>query len=104
MIGFVEIHLFDKMGYSTSPECVVDSDLTKISSLRWLFNTTHENISTTIQAMVKWFVSFCLAQDGESTDMNCLVFYELCENDKFLTKRQVYNKGIFVDFGYFFIA
>ena len=32
------------------------------------------NISTTVHAMTKSFVPFCSAQDGESTDMNCLVF------------------------------
>ena len=32
------------------------------------------NISTTIHATTKSFVPFCSAQDGESTDMNSLVF------------------------------
>ena len=31
-------------------------------------------ISTTVHAMTKSFIPFCLAQDSESTDMNCLVF------------------------------
>ena len=34
----------------------------------------HENISVTVHDMKKSFVPFCSAQDGESTDMNCLVF------------------------------
>ena len=34
----------------------------------------YTNISTTIHAMTKSFVPFCSAQDGESTDMNHLVF------------------------------
>ena len=64
----------------------------------------YENILTTIHAMTKSFLPFCSAQDGESTDMNCLVFWTRCENGKILTKCQVYNKGIFTDFGYFFIV
>ena len=38
--------------------------------------TLHKNynISTTVYATTKSFVPFCSAQDGESTDMNCLVF------------------------------
>ena len=44
--------------------------------------------------MTKLFVLFCLAQDGESADMNCLVFWAHFQNGKILTKRQVYNKGI----------
>ena len=34
----------------------------------------HRNISTTVHAMTKSLVPFCSAQDGESTDMNSLVF------------------------------
>ena len=34
----------------------------------------YENILTTIHAMTKSFLLFCSAQDGESADMNCLVF------------------------------
>ena len=52
------------------------------------------NISTTVHAMRKSFVPFCSAQDGESIDINCLVFWAHCENGKILTKHQVYNKGI----------
>ena len=40
--------------------------------------------------MTKSFVSLCSAQDGESADMNCLVFWTHCKNGKILTKRQVY--------------
>ena len=53
--------------------------------------------------MTKLFIKFCSAQDGESTDMNCFVFWAHCKNGKILSKRQVYNKGIFTNFGYFFI-
>ena len=53
--------------------------------------------------MTKSFVPFCSAQDGESTDMNCLVFLEHCKTGKILMKRQVYYKGIFTDLQYFFI-
>ena len=53
-----------------------------------------QNISTTVHAMTKLFVPFCSAQDGESTDVNCLAVLVHCENGKFLTKHQVYNKGI----------
>ena len=52
--------------------------------------------------MTKLFVLFCSAQDGESTDMNCLVVYVYCKDGKILMKHQVYNKGIFTNFGYFF--
>ena len=61
----------------------------------------NNNISTTVHAMTKSFVMFCSTQDGESTDVNCLVFWAHCKNGKILTKRQVYNKGIFTNFGYF---
>ena len=61
----------------------------------------YECILTTVHAMTKSFVPFCSAQDGESTDMNCLVFWAYCENGKFLTKRQVYNKGILPILGNF---
>ena len=55
--------------------------------------------------MTKSFVPFCLAQDGESTDINCLVFWAQCKNGKILMKRKVYNnKGIFTNFGYFFMT
>ena len=57
------------------------------------------NISTTTLVMTTLFVPFCSAQDGESTDMNCMVFWELCKNGKILMKRQVYNKGIWLIFG-----
>ena len=45
--------------------------------------------------MTKLFILFCSAQNGESTDINCLVFWAHCENGKISTKCQVYNKGIF---------
>ena len=38
------------------------------------------------------------AQDGESTDINCLVFQAHCENGKILMKCQVYNKTNFWQF------
>ena len=34
----------------------------------------NKNISTTVHAMTKSFVPFCSAQNGESTDINCLMF------------------------------
>ena len=34
----------------------------------------YRGISTTVHATTKSFVPFCSAQDGESSDMNCLVF------------------------------
>ena len=40
-------------------------------------------ISTNVHAMTKSFVLFCSPQNGESTDMNCLVFGEHCKNAKF---------------------
>ena len=33
--------------------------------------------------MPKLFILFCSAQDGESTDINCLVFWAHCEMSKF---------------------
>ena len=60
-----------------------------------------QNISTIIHATTKLFVPFCSAQDGESTDMNCLVFWAYCKNGKILMKHQVYNKGFFTKFEYF---
>ena len=59
----------------------------------------NKNISTTLHDTTKLFVPFCSAQDGESADMNCLVFWAHCKNGKILMKRQVYNKGIFTNFG-----
>ena len=41
--------------------------------------------------------SVYIAQDGESTDMNSLVFWAHC---KFLTKQQVLDKRIFTNFDY----
>ena len=38
------------------------------------------NISTTVHAMKKLFVPFCSAQDGESTDINGLVFWVQYKN------------------------
>ena len=35
---------------------------------------SHNNILTTVHATTKSFVPFCSAQDGESTDMNSLMF------------------------------
>ena len=64
--------------------------------------STH-NISTIVHATTKSFVLFCSAQDGEFTDMKCLMFWAHCKNGKIWTKHQVYNKGIFINFGYFFI-
>ena len=39
--------------------------------------------------MTKLFVLFCLAKDGESADINCLVFSAYCKNGKILIKCQV---------------
>ena len=47
------------------------------------------------------FVPFYSAQNDESADMNCLVFWAHCKIGKFLMKRQVYNKGIFTKYMYF---
>ena len=59
------------------------------------------SILTTVHAITKSFVPFCSAQDGESTDMNCLVFWAHCKNGKILTKCQVYNKEIYTSLGIF---
>ena len=71
----------------------------------WFSLTTHTHTHThthstaykyspTIHAMTKLFVPFCSAQNNESTDMNCLVFWVHCKNGKIWTNHQVYNKGI----------
>ena len=49
-----------------------------------------DNISTTVHAISKSFVPFCSAQDSESTDINCLVFWAHCKNGKMAS---LYNKG-----------
>ena len=40
-------------------------------------------VSTTVHVMTKSFLSLCSAKDGESADMNCLVFWEHCKMAKF---------------------
>ena len=52
-------------------ELFIEKEITK-NSHQW--PDTMQNISTTVHATTKLFVLFCSAQDGESTDMNCLVF------------------------------
>ena len=52
--------------------------------------------------MMILFVPFCSVQDGESTDINCLVFWAYCENGKILMKHQVYNKRISPILGIFY--
>ena len=54
---------------------------------QFLYKNT--NILTTVHAMRQLFIPFCSAQDGESADMNCFVFWAHCENGKILTKCQV---------------
>ena len=61
----------------------------------------YKNILATVHAMTKSFVQFCSAQDGESTGVNCLVFWAHCEIEKIVMKCQVYNKGIFTILKYF---
>ena len=82
--------------YSTCA-CLQITCTSKILWCDFAFNglILHSNISTTVHAMTKSFVLFCSAQDDESTDMNCLVFWVHCKNGKILMKCQVYNKGIF---------
>ena len=103
-----------------SLECAVDSEwngeinfVVTCSVVELFAHKVHQKISlpmaqelskilcilTTVHATTKSFVPFCLPQYVESTDMNCLVFWTHCENGKILTKRQVYNKGIFTNFG-----
>ena len=50
--------------------------------------------------MTELFVLFCSAQDGESTDMNCLVFGAQCKNGKILKK---HVKSIIREFSPFWI-
>ena len=48
-------------------------------------HTFHElNISKTAQATTKSFLPYCSAQNDESNDINCLVFWAYCKNGKFL--------------------
>ena len=44
----------------------------------------HYDISTTVHATTKSFVPFCSAQDAESVDINCLVFWAHYKNGKIL--------------------
>ena len=67
-------------------------------SLEVLMLQLYKNISTTVHAMTKSFVSFCSAQD-EFTDMNCLVFWVRCENGKtFACPQNTVLKGDFHHF------
>ena len=52
------------------------------------FNCTRISL-TTVHAMTKSFVLFCSVKDGESTDINCLVFWAHGKNGKICTKCQV---------------
>ena len=54
---------------------------------------------TAVHAVAKSFAPFSAAYDGESADMNCLVFWVLYKNGKIGVKCQVYNKRIFSNFG-----
>ena len=83
---------------SISLECAVDSELNGVinyvvsySVIELFIHKNHinsafngpkalQNILTTLHAMTKLFVPFCSAQDGEFTDMNCLVLWAHCEN------------------------
>ena len=60
---------------------------------------SHKNISATVHATTKSFALLSSAQDGESADMNCLVVWAQSKNAQISMKRQVYNKGIFTNFG-----
>ena len=95
-----------------SLECAVDSEwngvinfVSSISVVELFVHKSCKNLSLqlsistpkylgTMYATAKPSVPFCLAQGGESTDMNCLVFWAHCENGKIWMKHQVYNKGI----------
>ena len=84
--------IFEQYEILISLECAVDSERNDViifvisCSIAEIFlcknhknpafnslTVTH-NISTTVHATTKPFTLFCSAQDGESTDMNCLVF------------------------------
>ena len=65
-------------------ELFIEKEITK-NSHQW--PDTMQNISITVHATTKLFVPFCSAQDGKSTDMNCLVFWAYCKNDKILAKQ-----------------
>ena len=59
-------------------------------------------ILTTLHAITKSVVPFCSAQDGESIDVNCLVFWTFCKNGENQPKFPVYySKGVFINFGKF---
>ena len=102
----------DKNGESTDMNCLVfwvywktDKFWQKAKSIIRVFSpfwwTYTLNISTTVCAMTKLSVPFCSAQDGESIDINCFVFWAHYKNGKILAKRQVYNKGILPILGNF---
>ena len=75
--------------YHKLVNCNLDTQLyTHIHT--YIHTYIHVNISTTVHAMTKPFVPFCSVQNGESADVNCLVFWAYCKNGKIWMKRQVY--------------
>ena len=79
-------------------ECAVDSEWNGVISfviscsvVEIFIRESHKNLAfnspkalqiilKTVHAMTKSFAPFCSAQDGESTDMNCSVFWAHCKN------------------------
>ena len=95
-----DVHLALKsanFSISWSACCIQIQDLKTSTST----SIVQKIILTAIHTMTKLFVSLCSAQDGESTDINCLLFWAHFKNGKIKIKRQVYNKEIFTDFWYF---
>ena len=97
--GMVDSEWNDVINYVVScsiAELFIHREITKS---RLQSTKSHTNISTTVHATTKLFLPFFSTQDGDSTDINCLVFWAHCQSGKFLTKHQVYNKGIFINLG-----
>ena len=62
-------------------------------------NQLNKNISTTVHAMTKSFVLLRSVQDGESIDINYLVFWAYCKNGEFWWN----SKSIIRDFHQFWV-
>ena len=98
--GFSPIfNIFSQYEILISVECAVDSErngviisVVSCSIVEFFICRSHKNSAfndlkalkisrqPTIHAMTKLFVPFCSAQEGQSADMNCLVFWAHCEN------------------------
>ena len=86
-----------------SVKCQAMGGIAKMAKVWWKHLIYNKDIFGSFCSMYlnKRTKSFVPAQDGEYTDMSCLVFRAPCKNGKISAKCQVYNKGIFTNFRYF---